>query len=116
MNTGSELFRAWDTMDDRAQGVWAAAYASSQTPGVEAARHADQVVASLEALEVPRIESPEHRAARYCIGLSLDEFRSWYLVEQKIHARRHGLRGNAASDTAVAEAFETYCRCTADFY
>lgn len=115
MNNGSDLFRAWDTMDDRAQGVWAAAYASSPMPGVQAARHADQVVASLEALDVPRIESPEHRAARYCVGLSLDEFRSWYLVEQQINARRHGLRRNAASDAAVAEAYAIYCRCAADF-
>lgn len=106
--------RVWHMMKPREQAVWGAAYALHLNPSLEAAVHADQVVGTLSEVEYPETEAPEHRAARLISGLSFDEFRGWYLVEQR--AARHRQRRLATSEADIQKAFEIYVLCSCDFY
>jgi hypothetical protein len=101
-------------MTPREQAVWGAVYALHSNPGLEAATHADQVVGTLSEVECPETEAPEHRAARLITGLSFDEFRGWYLVEQRVASR--GGRRSALTEADIQKAFEIYVMCSCDFY
>jgi hypothetical protein len=104
----------WHSMSHRAQAVWGAAYAASTLPGIEAARHADRTVSSLEAIEWPEAEQPEHRAARRRSGLTLAEFSAWYQVERRINASGQHVRN--ATQAEVEQAYTVYLMCGSDFY
>ncbi len=105
--------RSWNQMSPRAQAVWGAAYATHPTPGREAAEHADRVANSLASFEIPEKESPEHRAARLLTGITLPEFRAWYLVERQLAPlSRHA----HVTEDDINTAFETYVMCSCDFH
>lgn len=101
-------------MSAREQVVWGAAYVSAPERGVEAARYADQVVASLAGVEWGEREAPEHRAARLVGWLTLEQFRGWYLVELQLN--QPGKPPLAVSDAQIQEAYKIYGMCTSDFY
>lgn len=105
---------AWNAMSPRAQAVWSTAYAASPLPPLDAARHADRVASSLSTISWPEQEQPEHRAARLCKGLSLDEFSAWYSVERRMGAS--GRAGSVTTAEQIKQAYTIYVRCTCDFY
>ncbi|MBI2398393.1 MAG: hypothetical protein HYV17_11395 [Xanthomonadales bacterium] len=114
MNTSAAPLRAWHSMSARDHAVWGAAYALHPNPGLEAAAHADRVVDTLSGVDWPETEEPEHRAARLIRGLSLDEFRAWYRVEQQVANRRP--RRPTPTEADVQKAYEIYVMCSCDFY
>ncbi len=114
MNTSQVPLRVWHMMTGREQSVWGAAYASHSSPGLEAALHAERVVATLSGVECPEREAPEHRAARLCTGLTLDEFRGWFIVERMVTSH-HRLR-QAPTEADIQKAYEIYVMCGADYY
>ncbi len=102
-------------MSAREQIVWAAAYAAHPQPGLQAAAAAEQIVSSLGSVEWPEREEPEYRAARLRPGLSLDEFRGWYVVELKMLYSGKP-RTSTPNEADIAEAYKIYAMCCSDFY
>ncbi len=114
MTLPTSPLRVWHLMSGREQSIWGAAYAAHPEPGPAAAKHADAVVATLALVDCPERESPEHRAARLCIGLTFEEFRAWYLVERKIVA--HHKPQPAMTEADLQEVYKVYLMCSCDYY
>ena len=113
MNTTRSPLRAWHAMNEREQSIWGAAYASYPNPGLEAALHAERVVSTLASLDFSEQEAPEHRAARLCRGLTMEEFRAWYVVELKVS---HHKPRRSPNETDIEKAYEIYVMCGSDYY
>lgn len=107
----------WHQMTGREQLVWASSYASLAGEPANAIRSANQVVRQLRELDVDneRYSGPEYEAARHGPGLTFEEFRTWYPVALKI-AKNGGVTPNEITEAACQLAFQTYQRCTTDFY
>lgn len=109
------LFR-WYSMSAREQGVWSAAYVAAGPDAKRSAQSADQAVSALRSLAIDESQfiGPEHDAARYCLGLTFEEFSGWYPTALKITSR--GRLGQKLSDEDLSQAFEAYRMSTADFF
>lgn len=114
MSNLTPSLRNWYQLSPREQAVWGAAYASAPQPGIDAARHADEVIASLAQVEWPEREAPEHRAARLVGWLTLEQFRGWYLVELQLN--QPGKPPLVVSEAQIHEAYQTYAMCTSDYH
>lgn len=76
--------------------------------------HAERVAASLATVDCHEREAPEYRAARLCTGLTLDEFRAWYVVELMVVSHHKPQRKPSEAD--IQEAYEIYVMCSCDYY
>jgi len=114
MSRHNAAFRSWNSMSGREQAVWGASYAASPPGGLEAAVHADRVVATLASVSFPESEPPEQRAARLVRGLTREEFRGWYTVELQL--AHPGQPPRRLSEDELSEAYMTYAMCSTDFY
>lgn len=107
----------WHKMKDREKTVWAVAYAGSALEPQDAARAADKSVLALRALDIDEsgFQEPEHEAARYCIGLTYEEFKAWYPTALKI-AICNRCEYQEPNEDTIRAAYDRYRRSTGDFY